>query len=310
MREIPRFLVLRGGAIGDFIMTLPALQALREHWPEAHIELVGYPHIARLALAAGLVDGLRSLDEVDMSRFFSARPEFTDAQRTFVKSFNIVLSYLHDPQDLVRENLLLAGARRVIYGSPIITEGHAADHLVKPLESLAIYIKEACPHLVLQGELVERGREWLSARGLADDAVALHPGSGSPAKNWPAANFVETARCLASEHIGSPFFILGEADGAAAAHLAANAGGVPVLTGVGLEELAGVLTNCKAYVGNDSGVTQVAAALGVRAVALFGPSNADRWGPRGAQVTILRAPGGQLDSVSVDTVMDAVRPRP
>ena len=47
----PRFLVLRGGAIGDFVLTLPALRALRERWPDAHIELLGYPHVANLALA-------------------------------------------------------------------------------------------------------------------------------------------------------------------------------------------------------------------------------------------------------------------
>ena len=49
----PRILVLRGGAIGDFIVTLPVFRALRRRWPEAFIEIAGYPHIAELALAGG-----------------------------------------------------------------------------------------------------------------------------------------------------------------------------------------------------------------------------------------------------------------
>ena len=71
MNKQIRFLILRGGAIGDFILTLPAIAAVRERWPDAYIELIGYPHIANLALAAGLVDHVDSLDRAEMARFFS-----------------------------------------------------------------------------------------------------------------------------------------------------------------------------------------------------------------------------------------------
>ena len=54
----PRFLLLRGGAIGDFIATLPVLQALRAQWPAATIEIWGYPHVAELAVAAGLAQSV------------------------------------------------------------------------------------------------------------------------------------------------------------------------------------------------------------------------------------------------------------
>ena len=57
----PRFLLLRGGAIGDFIATLPVLQAVRAQWPEAVIEIWGYPHVAELAVAAGLAQSVVSL---------------------------------------------------------------------------------------------------------------------------------------------------------------------------------------------------------------------------------------------------------
>ena len=57
----PKILVLRGGAIGDFVLTLPAVHALRDRWPKAYIEILGYPHIANLALAGGLVDTVTSL---------------------------------------------------------------------------------------------------------------------------------------------------------------------------------------------------------------------------------------------------------
>ncbi len=60
--DSPRILVLRGGALGDFILTLPAIRALRQHWPAATIELLAHPGIAGLAVVAGLVNRVRSLD--------------------------------------------------------------------------------------------------------------------------------------------------------------------------------------------------------------------------------------------------------
>ncbi len=67
-----RFLVLRGGAIGDFIVTLPALQAIREQWPAAYIECIGYPHIADLGLQSGLLNRVDSLDRARIVAFFFA----------------------------------------------------------------------------------------------------------------------------------------------------------------------------------------------------------------------------------------------
>ena len=110
----PRFLLLRGGSLGDFIVTLPVLQALRAQWPAARIEIWGYPHIASLAVAGGLAETVVSLDRAEMARFFVPQPEFTDAQVAAVRSFDLIFNYLHDPVGQVRSNLLLAGAKQVV----------------------------------------------------------------------------------------------------------------------------------------------------------------------------------------------------
>ena len=57
-----KILVIRGGAIGDFLLTLPVFSALREQFPSTHLELLGYPHIAQLALEAGLVDRMQPIE--------------------------------------------------------------------------------------------------------------------------------------------------------------------------------------------------------------------------------------------------------
>lgn len=296
-----RLLIFRGGAIGDFILTLPALRLLRERWPDAYIELVGYPHVAELARAGGLVDRVVSLDRAETARFFALRPAFSEAQAEHLRSFDVVVTFLHDPDEVVLTNLRLAGARQVVYGSPIVTAGHAAEHLCKPLEALAIYAGEAVPRLTLPPELLEKGRAWLADRGLDRPRWALHPGSGSAEKNWPLERFLELAHRLTAAG-RSVFFVIGEADARALEGLERRAAEIHVLTGCTLVELAAVLAHCDGYVGNDSGITHLAAAVGPRVVALFGPTRPDMWGPRGARVALVQAPGGRMEALGVDAV--------
>lgn len=284
----PRILVLRGGAIGDFVVTLPAIRLLRERWPAAHIELVGYPHIASLAAAGGLVDRVRSLDSADIARLFSLRPDLPDEQREYLRSFHVVLSYLYDPYRTVRQNLEDAGVRQVLYVSPLVKSGHAVEQLLEPLAELAIYPEgPVCPTLSLTEPHRADGRQRRAAFG--PRIVALHPGSGSPKKNWPLAGFLSLAEAIEKDTGMTAVFLLGEADEGIARKLKEVAPELPVLPGGNLVELAGFLSACEAYVGNDSGITHLAAALGIPVVALYGPTDPATWGARGPSVTILRS---------------------
>ena len=292
-----RIQVLRGGAIGDFVLTLPALTALRRQWPAAYIELVGYPRIAQLAQWGGVVDRVESLDDAEVARFFSARPLLTNDQRKHVGSFDVVVSYLYDPSGLVKQNLLDAGAGHVIYGSPKVEDVHAADHLMRPLEELAIYRDgEAVPRLrAREPELAVRGRPY----------VVMHPGSGSVRKNWPCERFIEVAGAIRDELEVEVVFSVGEADGEIAEMLS-NQQEFTVMQGMSLTELARVLSGCVGYVGNDSGITHLAAAVGVAVVAIFGASNKLLWSPRG-DVRIVEScdqDGGECD-IEVDDVIGA-----
>ena len=302
----PRFLILRGGAIGDFIATLPVLQMLRAQWPAACIEIWGYPHIAELALAAGLAQSVVSLDRAEMSRFFVPEPQFTDAQVAVIRSFDLVFNYLHDPVGQVRSNLLLAGAKQVLSGSPIIKRGHAVPFLLEPLQALAIYETDIVPTLDFPGDLRAQGRARLRALGLSGKPVAVHSGSGSPAKNWPIERYVEIFRRLRKKGTEA-VAVIGEADVAEAAALAREIPDLALLAGLTLVELAAALAECGAYLGNDSGIAHLAAAVGLPVVALFGPSDADVWAPRGrGGVKVLRAPEGELERLTVSAVWETL----
>jgi len=286
----PRILILRGGALGDFLLTLPAIRALRRHWPSSTIELVGHPGLAELAVTAGLINRARSLDAAGMAQWFVPRHVWPEQERTDIASFDLILSYLSDADGVLSANLRAAGAKRVVACSPVVASGHAADHFMCPVTDLGISMPTGdAPLLPWPDSLRAQGRHWLKELGLAGDVISLHPGSGSSRKNWPIEQFALLADRVRRSMPAQPLFILGEADAAAARALPRLTPAVPVLTNRTLKEVASVLAVSRGYVGNDSGITHLAAALGVPVVALFGPTDAAMWGPRGANVVILKS---------------------
>jgi hypothetical protein len=138
---------------------------------------------------------------------------------------------------------------------------------------------------------------------LPPDFVAIHPGSGSPTKNWPADRFAELARALSPDR---PWLLIaGPADANAIAPLAALPGAV-LARDLPVRVLAALLAQARLYVGNDSGITHLAAAYGAPTLALFGPTEPSQWSPVGPSVTVLRAPDGVLDRLSLAEILEAV----
>ncbi len=300
---VHRVLVLRGGAIGDFVLTLPALAAIRRTWPEARMELAGYPHIAQLAVAGQLADRVLSLDNVEFARLFSRDARFADEQVRYFRSFDLIISYLHDPDTIVQKNLKAAGACRVLCASPQVQDRHAIDTLLAPLEELGINQAGAFSRLALKEQHLRNGRQ--RAKKFGKRIIAIHPGSGSPKKNWPFERFVTLAEKLAAETEFKPVFTVGEADSAVAGELTRIRCPAPVLPQCSLVELAEFLSACAGYVSNDSGITHLAAALGIPVVALFGPSDPARWAPRGPNARVLHDAGG-LAGISAGTVLETL----
>ncbi len=249
-----------------------------------------------------MVDRVASLDQAGMAQLFARDGAPDAACSDYIRSFDVLVSYLYDPDGVFRANLDRAGARQVVYGSPLAGEGHMVEHLLAPLAELALFPEgELAPELTMPADVVRAGRAWLDGHGLGA-AVAIHPGSGSPGKNWPASHFLELAGRVSARTRAEPFFIVGEADRELAGVLGEAVPRAPLLRNRSLVEVAGVLSCVDAYVGNDSGITHIAGAVGAPVVALFGGHSSATWHPRGRLVRILDAPSGNLDALSVDAV--------
>ena len=302
----PRILILRGGAIGDFIVTLPVLQTLLARWPDAEIEIWGYPHIADLAVAAGLAQKVVSLDRAEMVRFFVPVPDFAPGQEAAIQSFDLILNYLHDPEGQIRSNLHMAGAKQVLSGSPIIKRGHAVDFLLEPLMALALYETGLAPALDFPPALLASSSSRLHSLGIKGHPITIHPGSGSTKKNWPLDRYIDLVKTLRSRG-REVVLVLGEADAPLRPALDAALPDVPRLDSLPLTDLAPALATCSLHIGNDSGITHLAAAVGIPVVALFGPTDPATWSPRGRiPPTLLRPPSGDLSDLSLSQVLAAL----
>src|SRR5512135_221280 len=111
-----RILVIRGGAIGDFVLTLPAIAALRERFPKVHLEVLGYPHIAQLALAGGLVNAVRPIESQPLAGFFALGGTLAEDWRDYFSDFDVIVSYLYDPDRIFQDNVARCSAAQFIQG--------------------------------------------------------------------------------------------------------------------------------------------------------------------------------------------------
>jgi heptosyltransferase III len=287
--KTPRILVVRGGAIGDFIMTLPAVGALRERWPDAHIEILGYPHIIELARGRYYADATRSIDAKPMAGFFIPKAVLDPEWMEYFGGFDVVISYLFDPDGIFSDNVRRCGAKQVIEASPRPKDVHAAVHYCRPLESLAIYVDEPRPRIHPSESDREVASRFLKMVG-REPIIAIHPGSGSEKKNWPVENFVAVARWMTDEFAAQLLVVQGEADERAVKKLTSLLAPRPLTVAGGLKlvELAAVLERCALFLGNDSGITHLAAAVGAPVVATFGSASPPIWEPRGERVRVVR----------------------
>ncbi len=290
-----KILVIRGGAIGDFILTLPVFAALRRQFPETRLEVLGYPHIASLAAAGGLVDAVKPIESRPLAGFFARGGDLDFELSSYFAGCNVIFSYLFDPDEIFRDNLARITKAQVIQGihRPSETRAmHAAEQLLEPLQRLAIFEADQRPILKLTSVVAPETRR----------ALAVHPGSGSERKNWPETAWRELLREL-RQHSRQPLLLVGgEAEGDRLTRLAAECADVEVAKGLPLPQLAERLSGCAGFVGHDSGISHLAAALGLPGLVLWGPTNPTVWRPHSDRFRLLAAENG-LANLAVETVL-------
>ena len=283
--------VLRGGALGDFILTLPAIAALRQ--TGGGMLVIGDPPRAALAGPSGIVDAGAG----PWSRLFAGRPPEPSLRRRFAGCRRL-LAYIAGGEAAAPR--LADGLRqladRVVVADPLPLEGkavHISRHLIRPLAGFGIPTpSDAVPRIDMPPRDRRRG------------PVVIHPGSGGASKCWPVSRFAAVLEWLRRRRI--PAVVLwGPAEQARSVDLDPF---LPSrrLSPAGPVELAGALAGARLYVGNDSGPGHVAAAVGTPTISLFGPTDPRVWRPLGARARVIKARDATMESLALERVVAAV----
>jgi heptosyltransferase-3 len=310
---------------------LPALKALRAAHPRARIEILGYPHLAAIAEKRFYADAVRSIEYAALSRFFARDAELPLDLHDYFGGFDLILSYLYDPDRIFEDNLRRCGAQKILRGpAKIVPDRHAAWQLAQPLQALGINVSDLAPEIFPSNEDREFARQFLEH--CEPPILTLHPGSGGEKKNWPIENWIELVRTVlnaksASRNGGfqtaetnegrlgsspsrfqSIILVSGEADENKMARLRTlfnNEPQVRFARALPLPQLAALLEQ-STFIGHDSGISHLAAAAGARCCLLFGPTDPKVWAPQNKDARVLFAPNGDLTQLDVASVCNAI----
>jgi ADP-heptose:LPS heptosyltransferase len=275
-----RALVFFPGALGDFICFLPALGALAK---TARVDL-----FARSGFADLLPDSVRvcSLESYEVNRLFVPQAGDEEKLRDFFAGYASVYSWMgsgHD--DFVRRLQKFCCGRAHIFPFDGATDKHQSHYYFCCLGMPAG--RFLLPKINLRAEFLAWSADYWRRHGFAGRRVlALAPGSGAREKNWPVEAFAAVAEWWRNQG-AEPLVVLGPAE--------EERRGFEVLLrsfkavrNLSLGNLAAVISRSDIYLGNDSGISHLAAALGIPTAALFGPSNVKKWRPRGERVLVIR----------------------
>lgn len=293
--------IIRPGALGDTLLALPVIQVLREHETIERVTFVGKAAFAPLLLATGLVTSYLDYEETCWGQLFLSQGIQHPGLRTLLADCQLVVCWLRDPDGLIAQNLRAATRGRVVV-APGRPGEHAGMHACAYLASTLGVAPPADPHLTLAPTITPQVQANTRF-------FAIHPGSGGARKCWSIQGYAEIIQVLWRRNI--PVLLLtGPADIGRIEALrrclpTPPPGLLAMLENAPLLQVAHTLQHCRAYLGNDSGVTHLAALLGIPTTALFIASDPHTWHPLGRSIQIVAAQ--ELGVLSVSEVFTALQ---
>ena len=305
-RQAQRGVILQPGAIGDCILTLPLAEFMKDSLRLGGIDIVGHTEYIGILPGRTCVDGIRSIDSMDLHRFFAETSAFDladgDPLINAFAEYAWIVTFLGEPNSNFEQNLIFTA--NCSHSAEVITL------LMKPPEDFSSHLTDFYtqqfvdqsglslePRQVQRGGRliktteadVNKGRELLKEIYLepCEKLVVIQPGSGGSHKCWHLENFLAVAKELRSQGV-EVVFLLGPAEmerfsNATIKDISSAAG---CLTNLSLTQVVWLLSCSDGFIGNDSGITHIAAGMGVRTLAVFGPTNPGVYKPIGPAVTV------------------------
>lgn len=286
--------VIHPGSLGDVLLSLPALRALRAAFPAHGLGLVASGEVGCLLLACGEIDTLFPLERDTLAVLLAGQASQASVGEGlcgWLGRGDVAVCWMSDPEQRLSSALQGLGIERIVIRSPLSSDCeavHQADRFLETVQTLAS-VESHHDRLRLPEKVLKDGKARLDEVGGYGErpVVVVHPGSGSRHKCSVSSLLAHAIERLQSAG-AAPVLVVGPADDERLAEVSeACAIPPPAFQALPLLPVAGLLAHVNLFLGHDSGLMHLAAALQIPTIALFGPTDRQRWAPRGGHVTVL-----------------------
>ena len=272
-------LIIHQGSLGDLVLTLPVVIALRKKFNR--IDMLCPRQQGRLAAQLELIEKGYPLEAAYFATLFSNQidPKIKDLIRNYTSV--LVFSFARELTNSIRQ-ITECQCIQIPPRPPAGEKIHVTEFLLDNLMDCGLL---EAPHEDDGIFTLQREPNTDAGRSINTEKIIIHPGSGSTRKRWPLAQFLKLADVLSKRGL-QPHFVCGPAEPDLAEALQLQ--NQKVQNPSELTALVDWLESAGGYIGNDSGVSHLAAFLGLPSVVIFGPSDPVRWRPVGPRVEIVR----------------------
>ncbi len=308
LKRSRRAVIIQPGAVGDCILTLPLAQFIIDRLKVGAVDMLGRADYISYFPGRTCIDTIRAIDCVALHRLFCSPADFMLTERDPLidafAGYSWIVSFLGDSESDFEQNLIFTAncsqsAETVIVPlqPPSLGQDHITNHYIRGLcESCSLQIPaeyklpQAEPLIRPMSSDKQIGARLIRQAGIDPDVpvIILCPGSGGVAKCWHLDNYLALAEQLKSIPV-QPLFLLGPAETQRLSpqQIIGISRTAPLMTDLSLTEVLQILVVADAFVGNDSGITHLAAAIGLDTVALFGPTDSAVYRPLGPNVCLI-----------------------
>ena len=329
-KEAQRAVIVQPGALGDCILTLPLARLMRDNLALGGVDIIGHSEYVGILPERSCVDGIRSIDSTGLHRLFIDPAKFDLEDRDPLigafADYSWIVTFMGEPDGRFEQNLIFTAncshSAEVVSLSlkpPQESKQHVAEFYAQQFaresglsaDQMRVGVDDVLVRVTDSDRA--RGLELLDQAGadVSKRLMVIHPGSGGRTKCWHLENFVGVAEALRSMEIEA-LFLTGpaESERLSDSEKACLHDAAPCVAHLALSEVVGVLSCADAFVGNDSGVTHLAAGMGLRTSVMFGPTDPAVYRPIGPALTVFRgtgdrfaqAPDPQLQKAVIETL--------
>jgi heptosyltransferase-3 len=278
-------LVWHQGALGDLLLSLPSIYAIKRCSETESLHLVSRTDLAGLILKNGIADGLSSNEDALFAQLFG-EGDLPGRLCEFLNEYHSVFVFARrrDPLFFGRIGKCIPYAFFIQTVPPYGKVIHVSDFQLQNVRAAGTGFESRMPSL--EADIPPDLKP-------TKKTIAVHPGSGSRKKRWPLENYLELICRLAAPGEYDVRILLGPAEDEEifrnVAERTGHRGDVMVVRNRPISLIAAVLQSSDLFIGNDSGIAHLASSLGVPTVALFGPTDHRLWGPAGQCVAVVRS---------------------